>query len=152
MSTVSRTNRQSDTAQQSSPGDVEIPVAKWASFLESFSRQHEGWLASISVTSGPNKSFEVNSCRLEHIATVEVDENLQIRISAFRDSGEHLIHGVNNPLRLTFRRDTTGAHEGLDITSTDGSVAALRFRVAARPETLDGIIPQMHSTEAKRAS
>ena len=30
-------------------GDVEIEPCKWISFLDGFSRQHEGWLANIEV-------------------------------------------------------------------------------------------------------
>jgi hypothetical protein len=144
--TVSRTKAQDDRAQDSGTGDVDIPAAEWTSFLNRFSAQHEGWLASISVTAGPNKSSELGNCRLEHIALVQVAEKRQVRMSMFRDCEERLVHEVENPLRLTFKRDVTGAHEGLDIAAKDGSVAALRFRVAARPETLDGIMPQVHTT------
>ena len=36
-------------------GDVEIEPNKWISFLDGFSRQHQGWLASIDVATGAGK-------------------------------------------------------------------------------------------------
>jgi hypothetical protein len=55
--------------------------------------------------------------------------------------GEQRIYSVLNPLHLTFKRDKSGAHQGLDISSANGSVTALRFRAAAHPESLDEVLP-----------
>ena len=121
-------------------GDVEIPPKEWGSFLQRFSQQHEGWLASFSLFSGLETSVKVSNNRLELVTTDELDARGQIRISVVRDDGSHLLYQVANPLRLTLKRNPAGAHEGLDITSADGSVTSLRFRVATLPETLDGVL------------
>src|SRR5438132_1710920 len=55
----------------------------------------------------------------------------------------HLTHPVKNPKKVVFRQDLQGAHEGIDITSADGELTAVRFRIAARPETLDGVLGDM---------
>jgi hypothetical protein len=139
-----REHQAANQALQPRSGDIEVPGSEWTSFLDSFSLQHEGWLATISATSGPEKSVKVRNARLECITTAEFDERRHIRIVMLGDDKDHLILQVSNPVGLTFKRNLSGAHEGLDITSADGSVTSLRFRVSAHPETLDDVLPAMH--------
>jgi hypothetical protein len=146
-----REHQAANQALQPRSGDVEVPASGWTSFLDSFSLQHEGWLATISATSGPEKSVKVRNARLEYITTTELDERRHIRIVVLGDGKDHLFHQVSNPVGLTFKRNLSGAHEGLDITSADGSITSLRFRVAAVPETLDGVLPDMHRAETKHS-
>jgi len=49
-------------------------------------------------------------------------------------------------MKVSFRRDLEGAHEGIDITSADGTTTSIRFRIASRPETLDGVVDFQHET------
>jgi hypothetical protein len=146
-----REHQAANQALQPRSGDIEIPASEWTSFLDSFSLQHEGWLATISATSGPERSVKVREARLKCITATELDERRHIRIVALGDDKDHLIHQVSNPVSLTFRRDLSGAHQGLDIPSADGSITSLRFRVAAIPETLDDVLPDMHRTETKHS-
>ncbi len=129
-----------NTPVGSEGGDVDIPPKEWNSFLDSFSQQHEGWLVTISLFSGIETSVKASNHRLERVTADEPDARGQIHISMLRDDRSHLLYEVANPLRLTFKRNLAGAHEGLDITSADGSVTSLRFRKAALPETLDGVL------------
>ena len=122
-------------------GDVEISPAEWGSFVDGFGHQHEGWLVNISVTHGSHESLEIFDCRLQGTTTDRDGAKCSIKISVVNRHGEKLIHSVPEPAHLMFKRDLSGAHEGLEITSGDGSVTHLRFRAAARPETLDGILP-----------
>ena len=46
-------------------GDVEIEPEEWISFLDGFSRQHEGWLATIEVATAGGKLTEVVNQRLK---------------------------------------------------------------------------------------
>jgi hypothetical protein len=146
-----REHQAANQALQPRSGDIEVPASEWASILNSFSLQHEGWLATISTTSGPEKSVKVRNARLKCITATELDEIRHIRIVLLGDDEEHLVHPVSNPVTLTFRRNLSGADEGLDITSADGSITSLRFRVAAVPETLDGVLPDMHRTKTKHS-
>lgn len=132
---------------QPRPADVEIPAREWTSFLESFSLQHEGWLATISVVFGNKTSIKVRYARLECITTSELDDDLHVRITMLVEDDEPLVYEVPNPVGVTFKQNLSGAHEGLDITSGDRSVTSLRFRVAANPETLDDVLPDLHSTK-----
>ena len=60
-------HRTADPESNFDSRDVEIPPAEWASFADSFSRQHEGWLANVSVSHGPEKCIEICNCRLQGI-------------------------------------------------------------------------------------
>ena len=145
--------RSPDPEKQSSPerqvstwdaqtltGDIEIAAQDWVSFLESFSRQHENWLAGISTAAG--EGVKVSNWRLQDITLGRAAGGDRILISLARNHGDHWIHEVKHPVQLIFKRDATGAHEGLDVISGDGLVTRLRFRGAARPETLDGVLPE----------
>jgi hypothetical protein len=147
-----REHRPANQSLEPRSGDIEIPASQWTSFLDSFSLQHEGWLVTLLVTSRTDKSVKVRDARLERITAAEVNERSQIRVAVLADSKDRLIHQVSNPVGVTFKRNLSGAHEGLDITSADGSVTSLRFRMAAHPETLDGVLPDMGRTETKHSS
>jgi hypothetical protein len=129
-----------DSSAKSGVGDLEIPRNEWVEFLNSFSLQHEGWLVSLSVAHEPNAWIEKSLCPLQRIGIHCAMEKSCVNISMLQD-GEQRIYLVPNPLHLTFKRDKSGAHQGLDISSADGSVTALRFRAAAHPESLDGVLP-----------
>ncbi len=122
--------------------DAEIPAPEWAEFLNSFSDQHEGWLVTVTVVCGSETSTKVTSCRLQSIALIQTGNRFNIPILVLGAKGPHVIHEVTDPVRLTFKRDARGAHKGLDITAADHSITTVRFRKAAFPETLDGVLPE----------
>jgi hypothetical protein len=53
---------------------------------------------------------------------------------------DHLAHVVRAPTRVRLTQTDDGADEALEIDSQDGATARLRFRVAALPEAVDGIV------------
>src|ERR1700704_1409001 len=128
-----------DPVAKAQVGDIEIPPKGWVAFLDSFSLQHEGWLASLSVNHGSKVSLLASMCRLQRVAIDCAREKRCVNISVL-EGREERIHSVPDPLHLTFKRDSTGAHQGLEMTSIDGSVTMLRFRAAVRPESLDGVL------------
>ena len=121
---------------------MDVAPEDWASFLKSFTRQHQGWLASISVTRKSEKPVQVGSGRLEGLTIHRSHQGVQIHISVLGDGKNRLNHVVVDPAHLRFKRDAMDAHEGVDIVSGDGSLTTVLFRVAARPETLDGVLPR----------
>ena len=121
---------------------VEIPPEDWIGFFDSFSRQHEGWLASIEITLGKEKRTELRDRPLQGISCDHLSARDEIYLSFEGGDGKHLTHPVRNPMKAVFRRDLEGAHEGIDINSADGSLTSLRFRIAAKPETLDGLLSE----------
>ena len=120
-------------------GDVEIEPHEWISFLDGFSRQHEGWLASIEVATVAGTQKEVENRRLRGVSIDHADGRQRAYVEVGDASDESLTHIVDAPRRIRFKRTQTGAHEGLDIVSADGSTTLVRFRSAMLPEMLDGI-------------
>lgn len=72
---------------QSNAGNTEIPPAEWIPFFSSFSRQHEGWLASIIVTQGDDEHIETQAYRLVGINTGHAGSRDEIRVSLARGDG-----------------------------------------------------------------
>src|SRR5438552_6811798 len=54
-------------------------------------------------------------------------------------------------MKVVFQRDLRGAHKGLEITSADGARTSVRFRIAALPETLDGVLEDTAGERTKEA-
>jgi len=132
-----------------SGGDiVEIPAEQWIGFFDSFSRQHEGWLASIEITEGNAKRTELRDRPLEGISCDQIGARDEIYLSFDGGEGVNLTHPVRNPMKVVFRRDIEGAHEGIDLNSADGSLTSVRFRIPAKPETLDGLLTEANLAPA----
>jgi putative phosphoribosyl transferase len=133
-------------AAHSQSGNVEIPPEEWISFFNSFSRQHEGWLASVKVTQGSEQTWEVHERPLAGISSDHLTARDEIYVTIDRDQGGQLTHPIKNPMKVVFRRDLEGAHEGIDITTANGTTTSIRFRIASKPETLDGVVDFQHET------
>lgn len=120
-------------------GDEEVESKAWISFLDGFSRQHEGWLASIEVATPGGKLTEIVNRRLRGVSIDHPDGKRRAYVEVGDTSDQCLVHVVENPRRIIFKRTPAGAHEGLEIDSADGSTTSVRFRSAMLPEMLDGI-------------
>jgi hypothetical protein len=120
-------------------GDEEVESSDWISFLDGFSRQHEGWLASIDVATPGGKLTEVVNRRLRGVSIDHADGMQRAYVEVGDTPDQCLTHVVERPRRITFRRTRAGAHEGLEIESADGNTTIIRFRSAMLPEMLDGI-------------
>jgi hypothetical protein len=123
---------------------VEIPAEEWISFFNGFSRQHEGWLTTIILKQNGKSQTEVRERKLKGVSCDHLTTRDEIYVSIDGGDGAHLTHAIKNPVKVVFRRDFEGAHEGMDITSAEGTVTSVRFRIAARPETLDGAVESEH--------
>ncbi len=128
-------------AARSQTADVEIPPEEWHSFFNGFSRQHEGWLVTVTVTLPTRQRSEARNYRLGNISSDQLKPGHEIYLTVARNDGWRVASGIKDPARVVLRRDLDGAHEGLDINSADGTLTSIRFRVTARPETLDGVLP-----------
>jgi len=133
-------------AAHSQSGDIEIPPEEWISFFNSFSRQHEGWLTSVKVRQGRKQKWEVHERALAGISSDHLTARDEIYITIDRDEGGQLTHPIKNPMKVVFRRDLEGAHEGIDFTDANGTTTSVRFRIPSQPETLDGVVDFQHET------
>ena len=111
---------------------IEVPTPDRAEFLAAFARQHFGWLARLRIT---YKDGEEKTTELLPLAAIEHLQNGDIRIVLGDSQG--LAQSVTSIRHL---QTDDGADAGLQFESNDRSIL-LEFRVAAQPETIDGILP-----------
>jgi hypothetical protein len=109
----------------------------WTAFLESFSRQHEGWLISLDV--GPATNGSAREARELPLDGITFEATTDALIVALREPGGSLLtHVVRSPRRLT-RHETPQGTLGLEIVAADGGSTMLRFRTIVAPELVDGV-------------
>jgi hypothetical protein len=116
---------------------ADIPRSDWTAFLESFSRQHEGWLISLDVAREIEES--VREARELPLDGITFEATTGAIIVALREPGGSLLtHVVRSPVRLT-RHETDQGALGLEIVAADGGPTMLRFRTIVAPELVDGV-------------
>ncbi len=120
----------------------EIPRAKWLRFLDEFSRAHEGWLVTIEERDPRGLPRELaRDVPLSGIsAELHGDEAHEIAVIAGPRDAEWT-HQIADPARLWINRTPEGAQEGIETESAGGIRTIIRFRSAALPETVDGMLP-----------
>jgi hypothetical protein len=114
-------------------------------FFDSFSRQHEGWLSTVEVL-GTDVGAQVEACE-QPLAGVTADlgagdqDVISILVGAAPD--RHVAHMIHAPAHVRLKETESRAHEALQIESKSGDTTLLRFRTAAAPETLDGVVHEV---------
>jgi hypothetical protein len=118
----------------------EIAQPQWPRFLETFTRQHEGWLVTVERVSMPAgaAAVEARDLPLEQVAA---DRGGAIMISVGGTPEEHLTVRVDRAEKLLVEQTEDGTAVALRIERRDGPATRLRFRSAMRPEEVDGFAP-----------
>ena len=120
----------------------EISHDEWTTFLDRFSRQHEGWLVTLEVFAPDiGAQEEARELPLEGISAAAKDsEPKTIAISVGKTPQDHVTHTITEPTRVWLEQTSEGANAALEIESADGAKTLLRFRSALPPEMVDGIV------------
>ena len=116
----------------------DLPPESWTDELDSFSRQHEGWIVAITTCSpGKHLAVEARDVPLLGVSPASPQSN-DIAISV-GDRRQHLTHEVRDVEAVEI--DLTGerAERGLIIHGKDGSTTRVEFRSPMRPEDVDGL-------------
>ncbi|MDM7916506.1 MAG: hypothetical protein ACE15D_05925 [Candidatus Eisenbacteria bacterium] len=138
--------------------EIDIPRAGWNEFLPAFAQMHSGWLVEVAtvgagarvrpLAAGP----PAEPLALEEIRVRDRDELADVTLRLSRppregggpspkrggpEDSEAQI-SVPGVVRVVLERDDEGVDAGLQLLQGSGSVASIRFRVALRPEMLDG--------------
>jgi hypothetical protein len=120
----------------------EISKTEWPSFFDSFSRRHEGWLATLEIL-GPDigAQLEERDLPFEGI-TDERDEvkGDRIMIMTGGKPDDHVTHTITQPTEVSLEQTDEGADAALAIKSADGVIALLRFRSPMLPEAVDAMM------------
>jgi hypothetical protein len=117
----------------------EIGASEWSSFLDSFSRQHEGWLVTVEEITGAGGGAGVaaRDLPLQRVFMDSSEHSISIVVGRTDD---HLTHTISRPARVIVQQSDTGADRGLKIDRETGRSTQIRFRAAARPDEVDGIV------------
>lgn len=121
----------------------QIPTTEWSSFLDSFSRQHEGWLVNLEVF-GPELGDQIaeKGLALEGISGEWAGSpGDKIMIMAGGKPDDHFTHSISRPTEVSLEQTDEGADVALAIKAADGTTALLRFRSAVLPEMVDAVAP-----------
>jgi len=120
----------------------EIPRTEWRTFLDSFSRQHEGWLATLEVF-GADVGTQKEGRELP-LAGVSLssrgDETEAISIDLGTTPDEHVSHAISEPTAVWLEQTEEGANAALEIEVADGTKTLLRFRSPMPAEFVDGVV------------
>jgi hypothetical protein len=115
----------------------EIAPDAWAAELDGFSRQHEGWIVSITTRTPDGRvAVGAHDLPLQGVSPVSPSSH-DIAISV-GDAANHLTHQVHDATAV--RIDLTGdrANRALVIDARDGSTTSVEFRSPVRVEKVDG--------------
>jgi hypothetical protein len=120
----------------------EIPREEWHKFFGAFSRQHEGWLATLEIFAPDvGAQEEAHELPLEGISiSSEGSGRTAIAINLGKTTENHVTHTVTKPEHVWLEQTSGGANAALEIESEDQSKALLRFRSALPPEMVDGVV------------
>ena len=120
----------------------EIPREEWLEFLDSFSRQHEGWLVTVEVLGEEiGAQVEAEEMMLEGVTAdlKGLGEDV-ISIILSKGSQERITHNITRPTHIRIEQTEGGADMTLQIESGDRVTTLLRFRSAVLPEMVDGVV------------
>ena len=122
----------------------EIPRQEWNSFFDRFSRQHEGWLATLEVL-GPDIGAQeaAHELPLEGVSVASESENNEaITISMGKTPDDHVSHTITQPAHVWLEQTADRVNAALEIESQDRSKILLRFRSPVPPEFVDGVVAE----------
>jgi hypothetical protein len=126
----------------------EVKLEDWPAFCEQFTRQHKGWLVTLKVIptrmAGPEDAAAptgsppiVREQPLEGLIEDRASGESELVILVGQQDN-HVSHLIRRPTRLVVQTGDRGL-KSLRIDSRYGMTTFLEFRVAAPPETLDGL-------------
>ena len=118
----------------------EVTRNEWTNFFDVFSKQHEGWIASLEVL-GDEVGAQTEAVELpfEGISVAE-DEPQSLIINLRGTADDHVSHTIERPQHIWFRKTEEGANDSLEIVEEGNQKTLLRFRSPMRPELVDGIV------------
>lgn len=119
----------------------EVTRDEWTSFFNTFSKQHEGWLATLEIL-GDEVGAQKEAVELpfEGISLNAEDEAKSLTINFGKTAKDHVSHTVERPRHVWLKETAEGAHHSLEIEEEGNQKTLLRFRSPVLPEFVDGIV------------
>lgn len=118
-----------------------IPREQWNNFFDSFSRQHEGWLATLEVFDNDIGAQEqARELPLSGISLSSAKDEDSIALMLGREPEDHITHIIEEPEQVWVEKTVDGVNAALEIESKDQTKTLLRFRSPVLPELVDGVV------------
>src|SRR6266498_2316128 len=112
----------------------EIPPSEWRVFFDTFSRQHEGWLATLEIFGADfgaqSEARELPLAGITYESAAREAKTITINLGELAE--DHISHSISQPAHVWLNKTTEGANEALEIDSGDDAHADLRFLPARR--------------------
>jgi hypothetical protein len=120
-----------------------LPRETWPDELDSFSRQHEGWLVSlVASNAGGDVLIKAENLPLQGISQTTPDAaDVAVAVGG---AGHHVTHQVHDVTAIGIDSTDSRAERALIMESADGTKTTVTFRSPLRPEDVDGL-PVSHS-------
>jgi len=115
----------------------EIPRERWREELDSFSRQHEGWIVRVDITESGQTRTEARDVPLYGVS-VDNPRKDAIAVVVGHEPVDHVTHEVMRPVAVSIEQTDSGAERALRIRADDGSTTTVEFRSPMRPDEVDG--------------
>lgn len=118
----------------------EIPHNEWIQFLNEYSRQHQGWIATVEVKGGNvGDHIEARSMSFRGVTYEEKGTN-KGAIDIYLDKGtqSNETRTIVQPSHLRIASDG-GTDKGFEVEAKDGTTTIVRFDRPASPQNVDRI-------------
>lgn len=126
---------------------TDIIPEQWPQFCENFSRQHRGWLVTTSILERSSDApvTEIDESHAHRTARdlpfggLSVEPSGRDLVLLLGEGKLHIYEPISDVVRIRRLETDDGGDAGLRIDRSDETGVLLTFRVAARPESLDGV-------------
>jgi len=107
---------------------IEVAERDWAHTLDEFSALHQGSSVSVDVMVPDMGLFpRIRHLPLRSVTSETTVRGPEITISASDGDGEHMIHIISEPTHVRLERTIGGDDVELEIESSEGTTAIIRF-------------------------
>ncbi len=138
--------RSRNTSKQGTVDRTRIEPSDWPAFCHGFGLEHRGWRISLAevftrlLDTDPDHARANRQQRIDQASLLAVDYEPQrdvVQIT-YEDAGQPQTWEIHEPVQI-IRETVHSAHKGMRIDDKSGKSALLEFRVAAAPESVDGL-------------
>lgn len=124
--------------RENDSSNVEVPAEDWALFLDAFGSEHQGWLVTIAISSPESPQVEAYARSLRGLSMDNLYGRRIVYIETDDEPDSLLTHAIRGVTRMVVLRSRSGAHRGLEITSSDGTKTRMIFRAAILTDIVGG--------------
>src|SRR5216684_1042688 len=103
----------------------DIPKTDWRTELDSFSRQHEGWIVRVTVTGPDGRTrTEATDVPLQGVSA-DSPKTDGVAVMVGRGPSDHVTHEISHPVRIAIDLTEDGAERALSIRGGDGTTTTV---------------------------